>query len=260
MHRFFLPPKLCSGPSLTLSERESRHAAGVLRVREGEVVSVLDGAGREFQCAVRSAQRKEVQLEILKTRNDPPPPFSLTLIQAVPKGKLIEYIIQKATELGATVIRPILTERVASHLDGESVEQKAEKWRQTAIEAIKQCGQTWLPRVEPPRKFKDALNTAEKPELALAGALTLETLHPRECFDRFRQELKRNPRSVGVWIGPEGDFTPEEMRAILASGAQPVTFGPLVLRSETAALCALSIAASELRFPCPASPLTPATL
>ena len=248
MHRFFLPPELCAGLALALDERESHHAVGVLRVREGEVVAVLDGAGREFRCAVRSARRKAVLLDVVETRMEPPPPFSLTLIQAVPKGRLIESIIQKATELGVTAVCPILTERVATHLDGEGAELKAERWRQAAIEAIKQCGQRWLPRVEGPVKFKDCLEAASKPELALAGALIPNALHPRVCFDRFRAERGRNPRSVSVWIGPEGDFSPEEMRAILESGAQPATFGPLVLRCETAALCALSIAASELRL------------
>lgn len=248
MHRFYLPPESCAGPVLTLDERESHHAAGVLRLREGERVVVLDGAGREFECAVRSAHRKAVELEPLQTRVHPPPSFSLSLAQAVPKGKLIEYILQKAVELGATEIRPILTERVAAHLDGESAEHKAEKWRQVAVEAIKQCGQPWLPRVHPPAPLKDCLGAEDKPELALIGALQAGAEHPRRVFDRFRATQQRNPLSVRVYIGPEGDFTPAETRAILDSGAAPVTFGPLVLRSETAALCALSLAASELRL------------
>jgi 16S rRNA (uracil1498-N3)-methyltransferase len=248
MHRFYLPPENCKSATLTLSERDSHHAADVLRIREGETVTVLDGVGRELQCVVRSVRRKAVDLETLSIKTSPPLPFSLTLAQAVPKGKLIEYIIQKATELGATCVQPVLSERVVLRLDDEDAAQKAEKWQQVAIEAIKQCGQTWLPRIEPPKSLTDCLAAADKPELSLIGSLQPGATHPRLRFDHFRTKRHRNPQSACVWIGPEGDFTPEEMTAILGSGVLPVTFGPLVLRSETAALCALSIAAYELRL------------
>lgn len=247
MHRFYLPSEACGGPELTLDERESHHAADVLRVRTGERISILDGAGREFLCAVRQVHRKAVVADIEETRTFPKPQFSMTLVQAVPKGKLIEFIIQKATELGATRVQPLLSERVTTHLDDDSAGNKADKWRQTAIEAIKQCGQPWLPQVEIPRALDQCLNELEKPELALVGALQEDARHPRGYFDEFRARHQRNPHSVALWIGPEGDFSPGELAAIRASGALPITLGPLVLRSDTAALYALSIADYELR-------------
>lgn len=246
MHRFYLPPELCTGPVLTLDPRESHHAADVLRVRKGERVSVLNGAGREFLCSVSDVHRKAVVLRVDETHETATPAFSLTLVQAVPKGKMMEFIIQKATELGVTRIQPLLSERVTTQLDEEGAEQKAEKWRQTTIEAIKQCGQTWLPSVDPPRSLDQCLASAQA-ELSLIGALQGEPTHPRKRFDSFRSTHGRNPLSASLWIGPEGDFSPREMEKILSSGVLPVTLGPLVLRAETAALYALSIAGYELR-------------
>src|SRR2546428_9531668 len=100
MHRFYLPPSECQGSQLTLSEQEAHHALHVLRLRAGERVVVLDGAGHELLCEVREAARDTVQLAVKQKNYIPPLPYQITLVQAVPKGKIIETIIQKATELG----------------------------------------------------------------------------------------------------------------------------------------------------------------
>ena len=247
MHRFYLPPEFCAGPMLALDARESHHAVNVLRVRKGERVAVMDGAGHEFLCSVHAAHRKEVLVCIEETRSFAAPPFSMTLVQAIPKGKLMESIIQKSVELGATLVQPLLSERVATHLDEDGAGHKADKWWLTAVEAIKQCGQPWLPSVQIPRTLDQCLSALEKPELALVGALQGDARHPREYFSQFRAQHQRNPRSIALWIGPEGDFSSHEMDVICASGALPMTLGPLVLRCETAALYALSVTGYELR-------------
>jgi 16S rRNA (uracil1498-N3)-methyltransferase len=246
MRRFYLPPHESQLDSLALTGGEARHAAEVLRVRTGEEVAVLDGEGREFTCQVEKVERKSVQLKILQTNVSPAPVCAVTLVQAIPKGKILESIIQKATELGVSRIIPLLSERVTTHLEGESVERKAERWRQTAIEAIKQCGQRWLPKVEAPTPLPSLLARAEKYDLALFGALQSGARHPREYFLQFENEYRRRPASIVAWIGPEGDFAPGEVEAIAKSGALPITLGPLILRSETAALYALSIINYEL--------------
>ncbi|HZM02134.1 MAG TPA: RsmE family RNA methyltransferase, partial [Candidatus Saccharimonadales bacterium] len=164
----------------------------------------------------------------------------VTLVQAIPKGKLLDTIIQKATELGAARIIPLLAERVAAHLDDEGVKHKHEKWRHTAIEAVKQCGQRWLPQVEPAITLTALLARKDDVGLSLLGSLQNDARHPREHFGLL-------PKSVRVWIGPEGDFSPAEVRLIQESGALPITLGPLVLRSDTAALYALSVVSYELQ-------------
>ena len=246
MHRFYLTPEHCAGAGLRLAGREAHHALRVLRVKYGEMVAVLDGIGNEFLCTVDHCSRDAVTLSVSLKNFTPPPPCPVTLLVAVPKGKIIEDIIQKAVELGASRIVPLLTERVATHLDAETAVEKREKWRQVAIEAIKQCGALWLPKIETPATIDLLLARPERFELSLVGSLQTERRHPRECFQEFQTKNGRRPKSAAVWIGPEGDFTLEELKAIQNSGAQPITLGPLTLRVETAAVYCLSILNYEL--------------
>jgi len=243
MRRFYLPPPDCRADHLLLTGSEAHHAADVLRLAAGDQVVVLDGAGCELACRVETVTRKQVQLVVQGRKTEPPPPWRITLAQAIPKGKLLEAIIQKATELGVWRIVPVLSQRVTTHLDGEAIEHKAEKWRQTAVEAIKQCGQRWLPQVHPPIALPAWLACGEKFDLTLVASLRDDRRHLRAYFPSDG----RRPQTLCVWIGPEGDFAPEEMEAIQGAGARPITLGPLVLRSETAALCALSIINYELQ-------------
>jgi 16S rRNA (uracil1498-N3)-methyltransferase len=246
MHRFYLPPEHCAGAALRLAGREAHHALRVLRVKYGEMVAVLDGIGNEFLCTVDRCSRDAVTLFVSLKNFTPAPPCPVTLLVAVPKGKIIEDIIQKAVELGASRILPLLTERVATHLDAEAAADKRDKWRQVAIEAIKQCGALWLPKIETPATIGQFLARPERFELSLVGSLQTERRHPRECFQEFQTQHGRRPQSAAVWIGPEGDFTLEELKAIQNSGAQPISLGKLVLRVETAAVYCLSILNYEL--------------
>jgi 16S rRNA (uracil1498-N3)-methyltransferase len=166
---------------------------------------------------------------------------------AVPKGKIIEDIIQKSAELGVQRIVPLLTERVITQVDAAGAEAKREKWQQVAVEAIKQCGAAWLPKVETPQAISQFLQRGGAPELALVGSLQTARRHPHEWLDEFRRQQGRPPHSAGVWIGPEGDFTLAELQAIEASGAKPITLGELILRVETAAIYCLSFLNYELR-------------
>jgi 16S rRNA (uracil1498-N3)-methyltransferase len=246
MHRFYLPPERCTGAALRLDGREAHHALHVLRLQRGELVAVLDGVGNEFLCAVETSSRNAVTLSVSLKNFTPPLPCSLTLLQAVPKGKIVDSIIQKAVELGARRIVPLLTVRVVMHLDEEDAADKREKWQQVAIEAIKQCGAAWLPKIEAPMTIEQYLARKEKFDLSLVGSLQKERRHPRECLSGFQAQHKHLPQSIGIWIGPEGDFTPEELEAIQAAGALPISLGRLVLRVETAAIYCLSILNYEL--------------
>jgi 16S rRNA (uracil1498-N3)-methyltransferase len=247
MHRFHLPPENCRGHSLRLDGREAHHALQVLRVKRGERVTVLDGSGGEFLCDVENAAKDSLTLAVKEKKVHPASPCPVTLLVAIPKGKIIEDIIQKAVELGASRIVPLLTERVVTHLDREGAEHKREKWQQVAIEAIKQCGAAWLPKVEPPTTLKEFLAHGDQPEFMFVGSLQTERRHPREWLKEFQQQHGRLPHSAGVWIGPEGDFTLAELQAIEAAGANPVTLGSLTLRVETAAIYCLSFLGYELQ-------------
>ena len=246
MHRFYLSPAEIKAGQMTLAGREAHHALHVLRMRRGDQLTVLDGAGREFLCAVENFDRDKLQLTVLETKTIPAPPCPVTLLQAVPKGKLIESIIQKATELGVARIVPLLTERVVMDLDDKHAARKTEKWQQVAVEAIKQCGAAWLPRVEAPVTPKEFLARAEKFELPLVASLHPGAQHPRRYFEKFQAQHARKPQSACVWVGPEGDLTAEEVATITAAGALPITLGKLVLRVETAATYCISVLNYEL--------------
>ncbi len=247
MHRFHLPPERCAGAALRLDGREAHHALHVLRLKHGEINSVLDGVGNEFICTVKDASRNVINLSVSSKNFVTAPPCAVTLLVGVPKGKIIESIIQKAVELGVRRIVPILSERVVTQLDDDAAESKRDKWQQVAIEAIKQCGAAWLPQVEAPLTIEQFLVRQENFELSIVGALQKQRRHPREVLREFELKHGRSPQSVGVWIGPEGDFTLEELQAIQNSGAQPVSLGKLVLRVETAAIYCLSFLNYELQ-------------
>jgi 16S rRNA (uracil1498-N3)-methyltransferase len=261
--RFYLPPEQCTGDVLRLRGREAHHALHVLRVKRGEPVVVLDGLGHAFVCEIAEASREAMTLHVKQKDFLPPPSSRITLLQAVPKGKIIESILQKAVELGVHRMVPLLTERVVTHLAENERANKRDKWQWVAIEAIKQCGAAWLPNVEKPTTIKefltrqnarpedDALSSAfhlPPPvfELSLVGSLQAGSRHPRDCFQEFQDRNGRRPQTVAVWIGPEGDFTPDELQMIEASGAVPISLGHLVLRVETAAIYCLSVLNYEL--------------
>src|SRR6267378_3745181 len=136
MHRFYLPPLQAKEATLFLTGREAHHALRVLRLRRGERVTVLDGAGQEHLCEVQDFDRDKVGLSVLERHAHPALPCQITLLQAVPKGKIIESIIQKATELGAARIIPLLSERVVLQVGDKKSAQKAGKWQSVAVEAI----------------------------------------------------------------------------------------------------------------------------
>lgn len=251
MHRFYLSAEQCLGTNLVLSDREAHHARDVLRIHCGECVTVLNGAGQEFLCEVQGYDRGQARLTVREKRCYPAPAGLITLLQAVPKGKLMEAIIQKATELGASRIVPLLSERVVTQLDEEEAARKAEKWRLTAIEAIKQCGSPWLPRIEPPLTPGQFLARTESFELPLIASLEPGSRPAREYFRDYCARQGRMPASVCVWVGPEGDFTPAETEVIKSHGALPITLGRLVLRSETAAIYCVSILNYELQASAP---------
>jgi 16S rRNA (uracil1498-N3)-methyltransferase len=253
MHRFFLPPAQCQRRPLVLEGREAHHALHVLRLERGDPLTVLDGAGAVLLCEVESIGRDTLTLALREAQSRPAPPCSLTLLVGVPKGKIIEDIIQKAAELGAQRIVPLLTERTVMQLDPPAAEARRKKWQQVAVEAIKQCGAAWLPEVARPQSVPDFLAGSDRMELPFVGSLQTERRHPRAWLEEFTRTQHRLPRSAGIWIGPEGDFTPWELKAIEDSGARPVTFGELTLRVETAAIYGLAFLNYELRLTPPAA-------
>ncbi|GAB4253736.1 MAG: 16S rRNA (uracil(1498)-N(3))-methyltransferase [Candidatus Methylacidiphilales bacterium] len=231
----FFSPSFSTG---FLPEPESKHAAQVLRLGPGDTLTVFDGLGTEAKARVTSASKDRVSYEILARAKSPEPRLRVHLGQAIPKGKSMDLILQKATELGASVITPILAERSVVDLDEERASAKQEKWQTTVLEACKQCGQNWLPRVAAPMGVADFLADLPKTGLRLIASLQPDA---RPMPHVLREAWATAPLTeVILMIGPEGDFTPAELGRARAAGFLPVSLGPHVLRTETASIFCLA--------------------
>ena len=161
MHRFFIPPEECHNTPLRLGEAEAKHARSVLRLREDDRVVVLNGAGKELLCQAEEVRSDSTTLKIIQENSIAPLPFEITLYQAVTKGKTMDLIIQKATELGAHRVVPVLSERSVPDWDEAKAAAKVEKWRSVCIESIKQCGSAWLPTLVMPMTPSAAIADAD---------------------------------------------------------------------------------------------------
>src|SRR5215472_5975579 len=155
MHRFYVSPEHWDSRALTLTGSEAHHARNVLRMQAGDKLVLFNGKGREFTAEIATFADDQIQLRKLHEAETAPLRCKIVLGQAIPKGKNMDLIVQKAVEIGAAEIAPLISERTIVALDPEEAAQKQAKWRQVAIEAAKQCGQNWLPEIEVPRTPKD---------------------------------------------------------------------------------------------------------
>jgi len=230
MSRFLLPPDIWN-PETALTGDEAHHLSQVLRIRSGETITVFDGLGRRAMAEVRDVSRKHVTILLGEIHHIPAPLPAITLVQAVPKGKNMDLIVQKAVELGVSSIQPLITR----HTIVQPGEGKAEKWRRVALEACKQCGQDRLPDIAEPLAFQEWIRRP------LAGGLPLiASLAPGAR--PLRDVLREHPgtASASMLVGPEGDFSADETAAAIDAGFIPVTLGDIVLRVETAAFFCIS--------------------
>lgn len=254
------PPDAANATELLLSADESHHLVAVNRARRGDPVVAFDGRGREWFCELARDSKNAAILTVRSTRQAAPLPCAITLAQALPKGSTMDAIVRKATEIGAARIVPLESERTQVHLDSGREDKKIDKWRVAALEAAKQCGNPWLPEISPVqnaaafmRASADAASAASREASAHCDLRFVASLHEgavslKTALADYRAAHAGAPPRSALWlIGPEGDFSPDEMRVALAAGITPVTLGPLVLRCETAATYALSILSYELQ-------------
>ena len=247
MHRFYLAPN--DWADATLTGAEAHHARNVLRLQPGARLTVFDGHGREGTGEITALDASAVRMRLLNESVTPPLRARITLAQAIPKGKNMDLIVQKAVEIGAAEIFPILSARTVVHLDPESAAQKQAKWQTVALEAAKQCGQNWLPQVQTPRTLDDFFGDqpSNTHDLRLIGSLQPGAMHLKKILADYAQaHSNARPANVLMLIGPEGDFTPAEIALARSHGCAPLTLGPIILRVETAAIYCLSILSYEL--------------
>lgn len=246
MHRFFVPPDRLRTDAPWLDADEAHHCVNVVRHGVGDRVVLFDGEGHEATAEITAAAKREVTLRVLGRRESAPLAARLTLAQAVPKGKNMDLIVEKAVELGAAAIAPLLTERTVVQLDARDAAAKREKWQTIALEACKQCGQNRLPAVAIPVSLKSFLESRPPSGLLLIGSLQPDARPIKTVLGEHLTRTGARPVDVTVLIGPEGDFTPAEIDLAKAHGGHPITLGPIVLRTETAAIYCLSVLGHEL--------------
>ena len=231
MDRFYIAPG--NWEASRLDGEEAHHCLRVMRKAEGDEVEVFDGVGRWARGVISGAEGESVTLtKTAQGRSGMPAP-EVTLCVAIPKGKTMDLVIQKAVELGVARIQPLITERTVARPD--DVQKKQSKWQRVALEACKQCGQNVLPKVETalpigswlPMRFSSAKGIVA----VLDPAAPLLRTHLRESVARTD--------SIEIVIGPEGDLSDAETAALCGEGFAPVSFGTIVLRVETAAIFAL---------------------
>ena len=247
MHRFYVAPENWDPRELVLSGSEAHHAGKVLRMQAGDKLVLFNGKGRELTAEIATIADHEIRLRKLHEAETAPLRSRIVLGQAIPKGKNMDLIVQKAVEIGAAEIAPIISDRTVVQLDSETAAQKQSKWQQIAVEAAKQCGQNWLPRLHAPKKLAEFFSAPDQPfDLRLIGSLQPDAQHLKTILKTYLSEQGNRPRSVLMLVGPEGDFTPAELALARRNGCQPITLGPIILRVETAAIYCLSVLSYEL--------------
>ena len=226
--RLYAAVQLRSGARLELTEQAAHHAVRVLRLREGDPVILFDGRGGEYEARLYMPGRDHVVAEVgAKREIERESPLEVTLVQAVSTGEKMDYTIQKAVELGAVAIQPVLASRSVVRLAGEREAKRVAHWQRVAIAACEQCGRNRIPPVAEPIPVERYRPPAPGTKILLSPSGT-----------RTLREFAQGPITLAA--GPEAGFSEDEEMLLVRSGFGAVRLGPRVLRTETAALAALA--------------------
>jgi len=237
MPRFYCPAPLQPDALLSLPAQAARHVQ-VLRLQPGQTLTLFNGEGGEFEATVTQMGRSEVQVRIgAHQPQDRAPRHAVTLAVGMPANERMDWLVEKATELGAAALQPLMTERSVLRLSGERAEKKVAHWHSVAVAASEQCGGNRVPQLLPVSTLAAWL--ASQPAVS-AGARLLLSLRPRS--PGLREAVSPLARDVPITLlsGPEGGLSLAEEEAALANGFVAVSLGQRTLRAETAALAALA--------------------
>ncbi|MFH1245709.1 MAG: 16S rRNA (uracil(1498)-N(3))-methyltransferase, partial [Candidatus Omnitrophota bacterium] len=245
MSKFFVPAEAVKGNIAVIKGKEAHHITRVMRLREGERISAFDGSGKSYQGIIKETRRGSVTITIESAHNSTSENTPhITLIQALPKKEKIDYIIEKCTELGIDSVIPVTTERTIVKLSEEKAFLCQQRWQKIALAASKQCGRTTTPVISKVTLWTDILDILEKFELKLIFCLDPKTQRLKDVLRKEKAQIK----NIAFLIGPEGDFSPQEIEAALSRGCLPVSLGELVLKVDTAAIAALAMLNYELQI------------
>ncbi len=236
MSRFYVPQPQIEKGMLKIEGNEVKHIRKVLRLKAGDEIMVFDGLGNEYAGTIVEEGPSSVMIKIENIFSSKRDSFlEVTLAQSLLKGEKMDYLIQKATELGVKEIIPFFSSRSVPLLEKSGRLKRHHRWGKISIEASKQCGRGVVPKIEPLQDYSEML------QIASPGSLRL-ILWEREGV-RLKEVLERSKEKTRIFfiIGPEGGFSQEEVEEAKREGFIPVTLGRRILRAETASLCLLSI-------------------
>ena len=231
MPRFYLADGLQPGQNISLPENVIRHLH-VLRVREGEEITLFNGNGHSYPTRLLSLAKRQAVAEVLSEQTaDNESPLAISLIQAVSSGERMDFTLQKSVEMGVTEIFPVTSARSIVKLSGERAEKRQERWQEIVIAACEQCGRNRIPTVHPLLPLPQRLQQLPQSDVHLLMGLH----HPTSL-----KAIQPAPQRITLMIGPEGGWSPEEEAAAFQTGFQSILLGKRVLRTETAALAAIA--------------------
>ena len=240
MHHFFVNPEQVEDGLIRITGSDVNHIKNVLRIRQGEEMLVSDGTGRDYLCQAEEIAGQEVTVRILETEEEGRELLSrIWLFQGLPKSDKMEFIIQKAVELGAAGIVPVSTRNTVVRLDQRKEEAKVKRWQAIAESAAKQSKRSLVPRVSGIMTLKEAFDYVE----SQGFSVRLIPYEHEAGMDGTKTELDAaGPgQDIAVFIGPEGGFDEREIELALSKGVRPISLGRRILRTETAGLALLSV-------------------
>ncbi|MCX5693215.1 MAG: 16S rRNA (uracil(1498)-N(3))-methyltransferase [Candidatus Omnitrophica bacterium] len=217
---------------------EVHHIRDVMRLRKGDAVNIFDGQGREFACFIEELKKESITIKIKEALDfKREPNFNITLYQAIPKKAKMDFIVEKAVELGVAKLVPVITDRTVPEIKDFS--KKIERWNRIAMASSKQCGRRVLPIIADVLDFNSALIDSKQKELTIFASIDKESRPLKDILKGL------NPKSIAVFVGPEGDFSPRETYLAREKGHKICSLGSLILKSETAAIYILSCLSYE---------------
>jgi 16S rRNA (uracil1498-N3)-methyltransferase len=237
-NRFFIEKEPQGSTHIFLEGKEHHHLSKVARIKPGELVWLFDKIGKEHRACVEEIGKDKTRLLIVETKKKRETKIRITLAQVMLKTKKMDLVIQKATELGMHVIRPIISDRTVVKIEDRQY-KKTERWKRIIVEASKQCGRSSLPEIHPPIGLNTFINRKEK-----AKKLFLSERGGKFLRDILMYPLKMEtkiPGSVILLVGPEGGWTEGEEQDIMENYYEAVSLGSLTLRSETAAIVSMAM-------------------
>ena len=232
--RVYVDATLAVGSRVALGEAASSHLTRVLRAGAGDACVLFNGDGRDRDARIVCAGKRAAEVEVLACRElQNESPLRIVLLQALARGEKMDWVVQKATELGVHAIVPVASERSEVRLDGERADRRVAHWRQVAIAACEQSGRALLPRIEAPRALADAAKRAADPAalcllLDPESGATPASLQPAAAG------------TIAIAVGPEGGWSPRDVGVLRDAGFRGLRLGPRVLRTETAGVAAIA--------------------